>query len=248
MTLSGNPPRKSARAHHGHLCRARAHRVDAKSQDTRGRRHSVKNPAHHPYIIRAEGSSMRYLALASCSLMAQLDRRGAAGSQTPPAAQPRIEQVSHGITQHVETVHHDRQAQPGPQRQPRRLLHEPPPLPAEHPAPARDLDGQPEAEKAQAGLGQDDTADVDAEDDDQGQSRPGRRQPWQRWVLSLRLIRIHSHPKPAAIVAHARPAVKWPRSPCSELPYHADEGTVKRPDASVGRSGCLARRTRQTHS
>ena len=90
------------------------------------------------------------------------------------AAQARVEQVAHRIAQHVETVHHDRQAQPGPQRQPRRLLHEPPPLPAEHPAPARDLDGQPEAEKAQAGLGQDDTADVDAEDDDQGRHDIGQ--------------------------------------------------------------------------
>ena len=43
------------------------------------------------------------------------NRRGAAASETTAAAsQPRVEQVPHGITQHVETVHHDRQAHPGP--------------------------------------------------------------------------------------------------------------------------------------
>ena len=48
-------------------------------------------------------------------LHALSNRRGAAASETTAAAsQPRVEQVPHGITQHVETVHHDRQAHPGP--------------------------------------------------------------------------------------------------------------------------------------
>ena len=51
------------------------------------------------------GSRRGCVALASCSLMALLVPRGAAGSQTTPAAQPRIEQVPHRITQHVEAVH-----------------------------------------------------------------------------------------------------------------------------------------------
>ena len=39
------------------------------------------------------------------------------------AAEARVEQVADGVAEHVEAVDGERQAQAGPQRQPRRLLH-----------------------------------------------------------------------------------------------------------------------------
>ena len=85
-----------------------------------------------------------------------------------PAPQSGIEQVSHGIAEHVEAVHHDGQEDPRPHRQPRRHLHVPAPLSAQQAAPAGNVQGQPKAQEAQRGLGDDDGANGDAEDDDDG--------------------------------------------------------------------------------
>ena len=46
------------------------------------------------------------------------------------------------------------------------MLHVPASFPAEQTSPAGNLDGQPESEEAQRRLGNDDPANVDAEDDD----------------------------------------------------------------------------------
>ncbi len=73
-------------------------------------------------------------------------------------SQPRVEQILGGVTKHVETVDDNRQAKPGPKCQPGRLFHEPPPFSAEHPSPTRHLDGQPESQETQGGLGEDNTA------------------------------------------------------------------------------------------
>ena len=86
-------------------------------------------------------------------------------SSAVTALQPGIEQVPHGVAEHVEGVDDNRQEQPRPEGQPRRLLHEAAPLPAEHAAPTGNLDGQPESEEAQRGFGNDDPANVDGEDD-----------------------------------------------------------------------------------
>ena len=61
--------------------------------------------------------------------------RGAITSLTTP--QPWVAQIPEGIAEHVEGVDGNRQAEPGPERQPGRLLHEPAPIPAEHAAPVR---------------------------------------------------------------------------------------------------------------
>ena len=53
---------------------------------------------------------------------------GAIAALTAP--QPRIEQVLEGISEHVEGVDDNRQAKPGPERQPGGLLHELAPFPA----------------------------------------------------------------------------------------------------------------------
>ncbi len=78
-----------------------------------------------------------------------------------PAPQPGVEQVPEGVTEHVEGIDGNRQAKPGPERQPGRLLHVLAPFPAEQTPPAGNPDGQPVSEKAQRGLGNDDTANVD---------------------------------------------------------------------------------------
>ena len=85
---------------------------------------------------------------------------------TLASAQPGIQQVPHRVAEHVEGVDDNREEKPRPEGQPGRLLHEAAPFPAEHPSPAGHLDGQPESEKAQRRLGNDDPADVDREDDD----------------------------------------------------------------------------------
>ncbi len=77
-----------------------------------------------------------------------------------------VEQVPEGVAEHVEGVDDNRQEKPRPEGQPGGLLHEAAPFPAEHPSPAGHLDGQPESQEAQRRLGNDDPADVDAEDDD----------------------------------------------------------------------------------
>ncbi len=82
------------------------------------------------------------------------------------ASQPRIEQIPHGVPEHVESVNDNRQAEARPERQPWGHLHVLKPFPAEHPSPTGNLDGQSESEEAQRGLGNDDASDVDAEDDD----------------------------------------------------------------------------------
>ena len=85
---------------------------------------------------------------------------------TLTAPQPGVEQVPEGVTEHVEGVDGNRQATPRPERQPGCLLHVLPPFPAEQTPPAGNPDGQPVSEKAQRGLGNDDTANVDREDDE----------------------------------------------------------------------------------
>ncbi len=94
-----------------------------------------------------------------------------------PAPQPGIEQVPHGVAEHIETVNDNRQAKPWPERQPGRLLHVLASFPAEHPSPAGHLDGQPESEEAQRGLGNDDPANVDREDDDDRRHNIGQHMP-----------------------------------------------------------------------
>ena len=90
------------------------------------------------------------------------------------APQPGIEQIAHGIAEHVETVDDQRQEKSRPERQPGRLLHVLTPFPAQHTAPTGNLGGQPESEKAQRRLGNDDPANVDREDDDEGRHDIGQ--------------------------------------------------------------------------
>ena len=48
------------------------------------------------------GSPVRYVALARCPLMAPLNRRGGAGTEpSPTTPEPRVEQVPHGVAEHV---------------------------------------------------------------------------------------------------------------------------------------------------
>ena len=82
------------------------------------------------------------------------------------APQPRIEQVPHGIAEHVEGVDDNRQANPRPERQPRRRLHVSAPFPAEHPSPTGKVDGQTESQEAQRRLRHNHPPDVDAKYDD----------------------------------------------------------------------------------
>ena len=84
---------------------------------------------------------------------------GAVTSLTAP--QPGIEQIPHGIAEHVETVNGNSQGKTRPERQPGRLLHELTPFPAEHRSPAGNLDGQPESEEAQRSLTDNHPPDVD---------------------------------------------------------------------------------------
>ena len=72
----------------------------------------------------------------------------------------RIEQVPEGISKHVEGVDDQRQAEPRPECQSRGHLHELPTFPAEHPAPAGNLDGQPKSEEAQRRLADNHRPDV----------------------------------------------------------------------------------------
>ena len=83
-----------------------------------------------------------------------------------PASQPGIEQIPHGIAEHVEAVHHNRQENPWPERQPGGHLHVLTSFPAEQTSPASNLGGQSESQEAQRGFGHDDPANVDREDND----------------------------------------------------------------------------------
>ena len=77
--------------------------------------------------------------------------------------QPGVEQVPHGVAEHVEGVDDKRQANPRPEGQPRCLLHISTSIPAEHASPAGNLGRQTISEKAQGGLGNNHPPDVDAE-------------------------------------------------------------------------------------
>ena len=57
--------------------------------------------------------------------------------RTTPEA--RVQQVAHGVAEHVEAVHGERQAATGPEGKPWRHFHVLAPLPAEHASPARSL-------------------------------------------------------------------------------------------------------------
>ena len=86
-------------------------------------------------------------------------RGGAITSLTTP--QPWVEQIPHGIAEHVETVNENLQAKTRPESQPWGHLHVLKPFPAEHTTPAENLDGQSESEETQRGLGNDDATNVD---------------------------------------------------------------------------------------
>ena len=77
--------------------------------------------------------------------------RSAVTALTSP--QPGIEQVSHGVAEHIKRVDDNCQAKTGPERQPGRLLHVSTSIPAEHASPAGNLGRQTISEKAQGGLG-----------------------------------------------------------------------------------------------
>ena len=87
---------------------------------------------------------------------AVLHRPGGIGIEpTTATPEPRVEQVAHGIAEHVEDVHDNRQAETGPERQPGGYLHVRTSVSAEHPSPARNLGGQTESQEAQGRLGHD---------------------------------------------------------------------------------------------
>ncbi len=77
-----------------------------------------------------------------------------------------VEQVPEGISEHVEGVDDNRQAEPRPERQPGRLLHVLTPFNAEQTSPVRTAGGQPESEEAQRSQAEDVASDADAENDD----------------------------------------------------------------------------------
>ena len=54
---------------------------------------------------------------------ALLNRPGGSGTETTTAPQPRVEQIPHGVAEHVEAVHGNRQAKTRPESQPWRHLH-----------------------------------------------------------------------------------------------------------------------------
>ena len=85
-----------------------------------------------------------------------------------------IQQVPEGVTEHVEGVDDNCQAEPRPERQPWRHLHESTPFAAQHPSPAGNLRGQTESEEAQRRLTDNHPADVDGEDDDDGRHNIGQ--------------------------------------------------------------------------
>ena len=83
------------------------------------------------------------------SRRALLNRPGGIGTEAPPTTpQPRVEQVPHRVAEHVQALHDNRQAQPWPERQPRRHLHELTPFPAQ-PSPAGNRNRQTESREAQ---------------------------------------------------------------------------------------------------
>ena len=63
-------------------------------------------------------------------------------------AQSRIEQVSEGISEHVEGVDDNRQAEPGPERQPWGYLHVLTSFPTEQTPPAGNVRWQTKSEEA----------------------------------------------------------------------------------------------------
>src|SRR5258706_12368831 len=64
-------------------------------------------------------------------------RRASAPEPSAPAAQPRIEHVAEGVTQHVEAKDGQRDRRPRPEGHPRRAVHERAPGAREHGAPGR---------------------------------------------------------------------------------------------------------------
>ena len=82
--------------------------------------------------------------------------RGAVTTLT--SAQSGIEQVFHRVTEHVEGIDGNREEKPRPERQPRGRLHVLTPFAAEQSPPTGNLDGQPESEKAQRRLCNDNAA------------------------------------------------------------------------------------------
>ena len=101
--------------------------------------------------------------------------RGAVTALTAP--QSGIEQVPHGIAEHVDAVDHNRQADTRPDGQSRRDLHVLAPLSAEHASPAGNAGWQTEPQKAQGSLGHDDAADGYREDDDDRRHDIGQHMP-----------------------------------------------------------------------
>ena len=118
-----------------------------------------QQPCHPRAADRTTGPGQRASGVTPGAerMRALSNRPGGIGTQPPATTpQPRVEQVAHRVSEHVEAVHHDGEEDAGPHGQPRRHLHVAAPLTAQQAAPAGNAQGQPEAEKAQAGLGDDD--------------------------------------------------------------------------------------------
>ena len=90
------------------------------------------------------------------------------------ASQSGIEQIAHGIAEHVEGVDDNRQAKPGPDCQPWGHLHVLTPFPTEQATPAGNARGQTKSEEAQGSLCHNHSPDVDGEDDDEGRDNIGQ--------------------------------------------------------------------------
>ena len=116
-------------------------------------------PASRPHTTARSGR-----AGPRCPCLALASSSGIETTTTAP--QPRVEQIPHGVAEHVETVHGNRQAKTRPESQPWRHLHVETPLPAEHTPPARNLGRQTESQEAQGSLSHNHRTDVDAEYDD----------------------------------------------------------------------------------
>ena len=90
---------------------------------------------------------------------------GAWSNSASAAPQPRVKQVPHRITEHVETVNGNSQGKTGPESQPRGRLHEFAPFPAEQSSPLRSPEWQTESEEAQRSNTQDYASCAYAESD-----------------------------------------------------------------------------------
>src|SRR5258705_8540363 len=84
------------------------------------------------------------------------------------AAQARVEEVTQGVTQHVEAEDGERDRGPGPDRHPGGGVHVGAPGAGEHRPPRRVGRGNPEAEKGQGRLREDGPAEPDGGEDDDG--------------------------------------------------------------------------------